>query len=113
MFLEAHQVDVSQALEVLAGGLAGSRVLERRGASMLARDFRPGFRIDLHHKDLGIVIDAARAAGVSVPVTGLVAQLFAAARSQGYGASDHTALLALVESLSGRTPAATAAPSPS
>jgi 2-hydroxy-3-oxopropionate reductase len=103
VFLEAHDVDMTKALEVLAGGLAGSRVLERRGPSMLARDFRPGFRIDLHHKDLGIVIDAARAVGVSVPVTGLVAQLFAAARSQGYGASDHTAVVTLIESLAGRS----------
>jgi 2-hydroxy-3-oxopropionate reductase len=103
VFLEAHDVDMTKALEVLAGGLAGSKVLERRGPSMLARDFRPGFRIDLHHKDLGIVIDAARTAGVSVPVTGLVAQLFAAARAQGYGASDHTAVVTLIESLAGRS----------
>ena len=49
--------------QVLGGGLAGSTVLDRKGASMLARNFKPGFRIDLHHKDMGIVSRAAREAG--------------------------------------------------
>ena len=52
------------ALEVLGGGLAGSTVLARKGASMLAGEFNPGFRLQLHHKDLGIVQSAAREAGV-------------------------------------------------
>ena len=53
---------------MLGGGLAGSTVLDRKGASMLAGKFQPGFRIDLHHKDMGIIIDAARAKGVVIPL---------------------------------------------
>ena len=55
VFLEAYGVDTKAALEVLGGGLAGSTVLDQKGANMLAATFEPGFRIDLHHKDLGIV----------------------------------------------------------
>ncbi|GAA3039124.1 2-hydroxy-3-oxopropionate reductase [Streptomyces olivoverticillatus] len=61
----------------------------------------PGFRIDLHHKDMGIVTTAARALGAALPVGGLVAQLIAAARAQGDGHLDHSALLRGVERLSG------------
>src|SRR5207245_1538800 len=62
IFLEAHGVDTEAATEVLGGGLAGSTVLQRKAAGMRAREFAPGFRIDLHHKDLGIVTAAAREA---------------------------------------------------
>ena len=55
VFLRAYGVDTEAALTVLAGGLAGSTVMNRKGASMLAGEFKPGFRIDLHHKDMGIV----------------------------------------------------------
>jgi 2-hydroxy-3-oxopropionate reductase len=102
VLLEASGVDAGGALDVLAGGLAGSRVLELRRASMVARQFRPGFRIDLHHKDMGIATAAARDAGVALPVTGLVAQLVAAARAQGLGGLDHSALLMVAETISGR-----------
>lgn len=102
VFLEAYGVDTAAAVQVLAGGLAGNRILDRKGSSMLAREFAPGFRIDLHHKDLGIVTSAAREAGVVIPLGALVAQLMAAARAQGDGALDHSALLRGVERLSGR-----------
>jgi 2-hydroxy-3-oxopropionate reductase len=102
VLLEASGVDAGAALDVLAGGLAGSRILELKRASMVAREFRPGFRIDLHHKDMGIATAAARDAGVALPVTGLVAQLVAAARAQGLGGLDHSALLMVTESISGR-----------
>jgi 2-hydroxy-3-oxopropionate reductase len=69
---------------------------------MLARDFRPSFRIDLHHKDLGIVLGSAREAGVVTPLAATVAQLMAAARAQGHGALDHSALLLVLEQLAGR-----------
>ena len=71
---------------------------------MLARSFEPGFRIDLHHKDLGIVTAAAREAGVVVPLGGLVAQLMASARADGDGGLDHSALLRGVERLRARDP---------
>ncbi len=103
VFLDACDVDRSLALQVLAGGLAGSRVLDRKADSMLARRFDPGFRVDLHHKDLGIAMDAARQAGISLPVGALVAQLMAAARAQGLGHLDHSALLLVLEGLSGRS----------
>lgn len=103
VFLEAHGVDMPSALTVLGGGLAGSKVLEMKKEGMLARSFDPGFRIDLHHKDLGIVTAAAREAGVVVPVGALVAQLMGAARAQGDGSLDHSGLLRGVERLSGRT----------
>jgi 2-hydroxy-3-oxopropionate reductase len=103
VLLEASGVDPGAGLDVLAGGLAGSRILDLKRASMVAREFTPGFRIDLHHKDRGIALAAAREAGVALPMTGLVAQLIAAARAQGYGSLDHSALLKVLESLSGRT----------
>ena len=99
VLLQACDGDLPRALEVLAGGLAGNRVLDRKGASMLARDFRPGFRVDLHHKDLGITMATAREAGVALPVA---AQLMASLRTRGGGSLDHSALLLLTEALSGR-----------
>ncbi len=113
VFLEAHEVDMAAALEVLGGGLAGSTVLDRKAAGMLARTFEPGFRVDLHHKDLGIVTSAARAAGVAIPLGAHVAQLIGSLRAQGHGGLDHSALLLLVEQLSGRpAPTPTLAPAP-
>jgi len=103
VLLEASGVESERAVEVLAGGLAGNRILDRKAAKMLAREFSPGFRIDLHHKDMGIALASARSAGVSLPVTGLVAQLIASARAMGYGSLDHSALLKVIEELSGRS----------
>ena len=105
VLLEASGVDASRGLDVLAGGLAGSRILELKRESMVARQFAPGFRIDLHHKDMGIALAAAREAGVALPVTGLIAQLIAAARAQGYGSLDHSVLLKVLENVSGKTSA--------
>ncbi|GAB3366182.1 2-hydroxy-3-oxopropionate reductase [Modestobacter lapidis] len=102
VFLEAHGVDTKGAVQVLAGGLAGNRILDRKATSMLARDFQPGFRVDLHHKDLGIVISAAREAGVATPLGAVVAQLMGALRANGHGSLDHSALLLMIEQLSGR-----------
>ncbi|MGW1339430.1 2-hydroxy-3-oxopropionate reductase [Kribbella sp. NPDC002412] len=102
VLLEASGVDGERGLEVLAGGLAGNRILDLKAATMLARQFEPGFRIDLHHKDMGIALASARSAGVALPVTGVVAQLVAAARAQGHGSLDHSALLKVVEQLSAR-----------
>lgn len=102
VFLEAYGVDTA-AVQVLGGGLAGSAVLNQKAQKMLDREFEPGFRIELHHKDLGIVTVAAREAGVVAPLGGLVAQIMASARANGDGALDHSALLRGVERLSGRT----------
>jgi 2-hydroxy-3-oxopropionate reductase len=102
VFLEAYGVDLGPALDVLGGGLAGSKVLDQKRANMTDKSFEPGFRIDLHHKDLGIVTSAAREAGVVVPLGGLVAQLMASARANGDGGLDHSALLRGVQRLTGQ-----------
>lgn len=102
LFLEAYGVDTKAALEVLGGGLAGSTVLDRKGAGMLAREFQPGFRLALHHKDLGIVQSAAREAGVVIPLGALVSQLVAAMVARGDGGLDHSGLLKLAQEMSGR-----------
>jgi 2-hydroxy-3-oxopropionate reductase len=103
VFLDAYGVDLEAALEVLGGGLAGSTVMQRKGASMLAHNFQPGFRIALHNKDMGIVTAAAREAGVAIPLGAVVAQLVGSLNAQGDGGLDHSALLKLVEQLSGRS----------
>ena len=100
--LDAEAVDLTEAVRVLAGGLAGNRILDRKASGMIAHRFDPGFRVDLHHKDLGIVMESARAAGVILPVGSLVAQLMGSLRARGHGGLDHTALLLGVEALSGR-----------
>jgi 2-hydroxy-3-oxopropionate reductase len=102
VLLEASGVDGKTGLDVLAGGLAGSRILDLKRESMVNREFTPGFRIDLHHKDLQIVQAAARDAGVAIPVTALVAQMLVSLRSLGRGSLDHSAILTLIEDLSGR-----------
>jgi 2-hydroxy-3-oxopropionate reductase len=105
VFIDAHGVDTDAAIRVLSGGLAGNRILERKASSMVARVYEPGFRVDLHHKDLGILTTAAREAGVAIPLGALTAQLMGTLRAQGYGGLDHSALHLLVETLSGRRPA--------
>ncbi len=102
VFLRAFGVDTEAAFNVLAGGLAGSTVMDRKSASMLAGQFQPGFRIDLHHKDMGIILAAAREKGVTLPLGAVTAQLIGALRAQGDGSLDHSALLRGVERLSGQ-----------
>jgi 2-hydroxy-3-oxopropionate reductase len=102
VFLRAHGVDTSAALDVLGAGLAGSKVLDSKRRSMLDGSFEPGFRVALHHKDLGIFTAAAREAGVVAPLGALVAELMASAKAVGDGDLDHSALLRGVERLSGR-----------
>lgn len=101
-FLEAYGVDTEKGLKVLGGGLAGSRCMELKGKNMLTRDFTPGFRIDLHHKDMGNVVQAARAKEVVIPLGSMVAQLIASARANGDGNLDHSALYREILRLCGR-----------
>lgn len=102
VFLEAYGVDTDAALQVLGGGLAGSKVLDQKGQKMLDRSFDPGFRLALHHKDMGIITAAAREAGVVIPAASAVAQLIASTVQQGNGGLDHSGLFTVVEQLSGR-----------
>lgn len=101
VFLRTLNVDMDAAISVLEAGLAGSTVLSRKAKSMVAGNFAPGFRIELHDKDLGIYSRAAREAGVAAPVGAVLAQLMASARLQGDGGLDHSALFRMVERLSG------------
>ncbi len=90
-------VDPSVILRVLSGGLAANRVMEVRGPNFLQHNFQPGFKIALHHKDLGIALAAGREYGVSLPVTAIVDQMLQALKLRGQGEQDHSALLTLIE----------------
>lgn len=103
VFLEAYGVDTDSALKVLGGGLAGSKVLDQKGQKILDREFAPGFRLALHHKDMGIVTSAAREAGVVLPLGALVAQLVGSTVASGDGALDHSGLFRGVQRLSGQS----------
>ena len=103
--LQRTGVDIDAALTVLGGGLAASKVLEVKAPKMLARDFAPGFRLDLHYKDLKIALAAAERAQIAVPLTGVITQLVQALRSAGDGGLDHSALIKALERLSGSSPA--------
>ncbi len=92
-------VDPAKILQVLGGGLAANRVMELRGESMLQHNFAPGFRIRLHHKDLGIALATAKAYGAVVPGTAMVDQMLAALEANGRGDLDHSALLTHLEDL--------------
>lgn len=87
-------------LDVLSGGLAGNKVMEVKREKFLSHDFSPGFRSELHHKDLGIALAAGRAYGVVLPVTALVDQMLLSMKNKGWGGEDHSALLRVVEDLS-------------
>jgi len=93
-------VDPDRLIEVLSGGLAGNRVMEVRRRNFLEHDFTPGFRLELHHKDLGIALRTARELGVYVPTTALVDQMLAALKAAGDGGLDHSALLKFIEQAS-------------
>jgi 2-hydroxy-3-oxopropionate reductase len=96
-------VDAARLLDALRGGLAGSRVIETKGHKLVGHDFAPGFRVELHHKDLGLALETARRYGVVLPLTATADQLFAALRRFGMGEADHTAMLAMAERLSNVT----------
>ncbi len=92
-------VEPGKILQVLGGGLAANKVMELRGEGMLSHNFMPGFRVQLHHKDLGIALGAGRAYGVPLPVTAVVDQMLASLEVGGRGELDHSALLIYLEDL--------------
>jgi 2-hydroxy-3-oxopropionate reductase len=92
-------VDPEQILDVLGGGLAANKVMEMRRSNFLEHDFTPGFRIDLHHKDLDIALGSGDEYGVPLPVTALVQQYMRALRAKGHGGDDHSGLIQVVEEL--------------
>src|SRR5215207_5064347 len=87
-------------LDVLGGGLAGNKVMEVKREKFLSHKFDPGFRSELHHKDLGIALAAGREYGVVLPVTAIVDQMLLSMRRKGWGGEDHSALLRIIEDLS-------------
>lgn len=93
----AAGVDPEKVRQALAGGSAGSRVLEVFGARMTQRDFAAGVEARLHHKDFGIVLQEAHAMGVPLPVTAVVGQQLNALMAQGWGGGDTASLLRVLE----------------
>ncbi len=87
-------------LDVLSGGLAGNKVMEVKREKFLSHTFDPGFRSELHHKDLGIALAAGREYGVVLPVTAIVDQMLLTMKKKGWGGEDHSALLRVIEDLS-------------
>jgi 2-hydroxy-3-oxopropionate reductase len=94
-------LDRELTLKALAGGLAGSRCLDQKAPNYLSGSYQPGFKIDLHFKDLGLIMEAARALGVPLPTTAVVQELFKALRVKGRGGLDHSAVITLLEDLAG------------
>jgi 2-hydroxy-3-oxopropionate reductase len=94
-------VDPQKMIRALAGGLAGSKCLDQKSEKILSGDFAPGFKIDLHSKDLNLIQDAARSVGVPIPTAAFVEQLFAALRVRGRGGMDHSAVITFFEDLAG------------
>ena len=98
---ERSGVDPEKVAQVLGGGLANSRVLEMRGATMIKGDYQPGFRVDLHRKDLAIALATGRERQSALPITALVSQLYDALSATGGGQLDHSALITVIERMSG------------
>jgi 2-hydroxy-3-oxopropionate reductase len=94
-------VEPPKLIEVLSGGLAANRAMEVKRDKLLDHDFEPGGKVEFHHKDLGIALEAGREYGVALPVTALVDQMFGELKARGRGGWDHSSLLTLIEARSG------------
>ena len=94
-------LDRELTLTALAGGLAGSKCLDQKKPNYLADTYNPGFKIDLHYKDLGLIMESARALGVPLPATAAVQELFSALRVKGRGGLDHSGVITLLEDFAG------------
>lgn len=94
-------VDPAKVRQVLLGGFAQSRILDAHGQKMLERNFKPGFRIRLHEKDLSIALATAREYGVSLPLTAIADQMMITMKATGRGDLDHAGLVTLIEEWAG------------
>jgi 2-hydroxy-3-oxopropionate reductase len=94
-------LDPERLIQALSGGMAGSRCLDMKGPRIIKRNFTPGFKTDLHYKDLGLIMEAAHALQVPLPTTAGVQELFSALRVKGRGALDHSAVITILEDLAG------------
>ncbi|HET9593998.1 MAG TPA: 2-hydroxy-3-oxopropionate reductase [Anaeromyxobacteraceae bacterium] len=99
VFASKMGADPAKVRQALLGGFAASRVLEVHGERMIKRTFHPGFRIELHQKDLGLALASARAAGMSLPNTATAQELFNACAARGGKAWDHSGLVRALEAL--------------
>lgn len=94
-------LDRALTLKALGGGLAGSRCLDQKTPNYVAGSYKPGFKVDLHFKDLGLIMESSRELGVPLPCTALVQELFNALRVKGRGGLDHSGVITLLEELAG------------
>ena len=94
-------LDRALTLKALGGGLAGSRCLDQKTPNYVSGTYKPGFKIDLHFKDLGLIMESSRALGVPLPATAVVQELFNAMRVKGRGELDHSGIITLLEELAG------------
>lgn len=99
VFASRAGADPARVREALLGGFANSRVLEVHGERMIKRNFTPGFRVELHQKDLNLALENARLLGVSLPATALARSLFSACEAHGGGRDDHSSMVRALELL--------------
>ena len=99
VFASRAGADPARVREALLGGFASSRVLEVHGERMIKRNFAPGFRVELHQKDLNLALENARSLGVSLPATALARSLFSACEAHGGGREDHSSMVRALELL--------------
>ncbi len=99
LFASKAGADPAKVREALMGGFAASRILEVHGERMIKRTFDPGFRIELHQKDLSLALSGSRALGISLPNTATTQELFNAATALGGKAWDHSGLVRVLEHL--------------
>jgi 2-hydroxy-3-oxopropionate reductase len=99
VFAAKAGADPAKVREALLGGFASSKVLEVHGERMIKRTFDPGFRIELHQKDLGLALGSARELGLALPNTASTQQLFSACVASGGKSWDHSALVLAIEAL--------------
>jgi len=99
LFASKAGADPARVRQALMGGFASSRILEVHGERMIKRTFNPGFRIELHQKDLNLALSGARALGLSLPNTATCQELFNAAKAAGGAAWDHSAMVRVLEKL--------------
>ena len=99
LFAARAGADPAKVRQALMGGFASSRVLEVHGERMIKRTFDPGFRIELHQKDLNLALSAARSLGLSLPHTASAQQLFSACVEHGGKGWDHSAMVKALEGM--------------
>jgi len=99
LFASKAGADPAKVRQALMGGFAASRILEVHGERMIKRTFDPGFRIELHQKDLNLALSSARALGISLPNTATAQELFNACAAHGGAKWDHSAMVRALEKL--------------